>query len=110
VSSAVHQGAQAPFVAEFRLGTKVLIQWALWHKQHACPKASRIGLFRKEDMCLVVYQYGKALCVAFKKADVVPNIRNFREWQQRFTAVKGKLIQRGWALVEDREEVSHVAH
>ncbi len=110
VSSAVPQGAQVPLVAEFRLGTKVLIQWALWHKQHAYPKASRIGVFRKEDMRLVVYQYGRALCVAVKQADVAPKIRDFREWRQRFATVKGKLIQRGWALVEDREEVSHVAH
>jgi len=45
-----------------------------------------------------------------KQADVAPKIRDFREWRQRFATVKGKLIQRGWALVEDREEVSHVAH
>ena len=110
MSSAVPQGAQVPLVAEFRLGTKVLIQWALWHKQHAYPKASRIGVFRKEDMRLVVYQYGKALCVAVKQADVAPKIRDFREWRQSFFAVKRKLVQRGWSLVSDSGEVSHATH
>ena len=110
MSSAVPQGAQVPLVAESRMGTQVLYRWAQWHKQHAYPKALRIGVFRKESMRLVVYQYGKALCVAVKQADVAPKIRDFREWRQRFATVKGKLIQRGWAQVEEREEVSHVAH
>jgi len=110
VSSAVLQGAQVPLVAEFRQGTQVLIRWALWHKQHAYPKVILIGVFRKEDIRLVVYQYGKALCVAVKMADVAPKIRDWREWRQRYATVKGKLIQRGFALVDEREEVSHVAH
>lgn len=110
MSSAVPQGAQVPLVAESRMGTQVLYRWAQWHKQHAYPKALRIGVFRKESMRLVVYQYGKALCVAVKQADVAPKIRDFREWRQRFATVKGKLIQRGFALVDEREEVSHVAH
>jgi hypothetical protein len=43
-------------------------------------------------------------------ADVAPKIRDWREWRQRYATVKGKLIQRGFALVDEREEVSHVAH
>ncbi|WP_126448183.1 hypothetical protein [Sulfuricystis multivorans] len=85
------------------------MEWALWQKQHAFPKATRKGVFRKEDMRLVVYQYGEDLCVAVKQADVAPKIRDFREWRQSFDVAKGKLIQRGWILVEDRKEVSHVA-
>lgn len=44
--------AQVPLVAESRMGTQVLYRWAQWHKQHAYPKALRIGVFRKESMRL----------------------------------------------------------
>lgn len=107
MSSAVLQGEQIPLVAEFRQGTQVLLRWAQWHKQHAFPMAIQIGVFRKGAVRLMVYQYGRTLCVAVKMADVAPKIRDFREWREPFATVKGKLIQRGWAKEEEREEVSH---
>ena len=55
MSSAVPSGEQLPLLADVRQGTKVLMKWAEWQKQHAYPKALRIGVFRKEDMRLVVY-------------------------------------------------------
>ena len=110
MSSAVLQGAQVPLVAEFRQGTQVLIRWALWHKQHAYPKAILIGVFRKDYARLVVYQYSYSLCGVLKLADSKPKIRDFREWRQPFDKVKGKLVQRGWMLVRENEEVSHVTH
>ena len=32
------------------------------------------------------------------------------KWRQPFDKVKGKLVQRGWMLVRENEEVSHVTH
>ncbi len=110
MSNAVPQGAQLPLIAEPTMGTKVLERWAQWQKQHAFPRASRIGVFHKEDRRLVVYQYGRALCVAVTKAEVAPKIRDFREWREPFATVKGKLVQRGWALVDECKEVGHGSH
>ena len=73
-------------------------------------RAIRIGVFRKDDARLVVYQYSYSLCGVLKLADSKPKIRDFREWRQPLDKVKGKLVQRGWVLIRENEEVSHVAH
>ena len=110
MSSAVSQGAFRPLVAAPHPGTQVLLRWAKWQAQHRCMRAIRIGVFRKDDARLVVYQYSYSLCSVLKLADTKPKIRDFREWRQPFNKVKGKLVQRGWVLVREDEEVSHVAH
>ena len=110
MSSAVSQGAFRTLVAAPHPGTQVLLRWAKWQAQHRCMRAIRIGVFRKDDARLVVYQYSYSLCGVLKLADTKPKIRDFREWRQPFNKVKGKLVQRGWVLVREDEEVSHVAH
>ena len=110
MSSAVSQGANCPLVAAPHPGTQVLLRWAKWQAQHRCMRAIRIGVFRKDDARLVVYQYSYSLCGVLKLADSKPKIRDFRECRQPFDMVKGKLVQRGWALIRENEEVSHVAH
>ena len=110
MSSAVSQGASSTLVAAPHPGTQVLFRWAKWQTQHRCMRATRIAVFRKEDARLVVYQYGFSLCGVLKLADKKPKIRDFREWRQPFNKVKGKLVQRGWVLVRENDEVSHVAH
>ncbi len=110
MSNAVTQGSSNTLVAALHQGTKVLFRWAEWQNQHRCMRATRIGVFRKDDARLVVYQYGRSLCGVLKLADVKPKIRDFREWRQSYTVVKGKLVHRGWSLVRESEEVSHVAH
>jgi len=110
MSSAVSQGASSTLVAAPHPGTQVLFRWAKWQTQHRCMRAIRIGVFRKDYARLVVYQYGNSLCGVLKVADSKPKIRDFREWRQPFNKVKGKLVQRGWVLVRENEEVSHVAH
>jgi len=47
-------------------------------------RAIRIGVFRKDDARLVVYQYSYSLCGVLKLADSKPKIRDFREWRQPF--------------------------
>ena len=110
MSSAVSQGASSTLVAAPHPGTQVLFRWAKWQTQHRCMRAIRIGVFRKDDSRLVVYQYSYSLCCVLKTADVRPKIRDFREWRQPFEKVKVKLVSRGWVLVRENEEVSHVAH
>lgn len=110
MSNAVSQGASVPLVAALHPGTHVLYRWAKWQTQHACMRAFRTGVFRKGDIRLVVYQYGRFLCCLLKLADTKPKIRDFREWRESFATVKGKLVKRGWALVSDSEEVSHATH
>lgn len=110
MSSAAFQGAQASLVAVPHPGTDVLFRWAKWQTQHRCMRATRIGVFRKGDSRLVVYQYGYSLCGVLKLADNKPKIRDFREWRESFATVKGKLVNRGWELIREDEEVSHVAH
>lgn len=110
MSSAVSQGANSPLVAAPHPGTQVLLRWAKWQAQHRCMRAIRIEVFRKDDARLVVYQYSYSLCVVLKMADTKPKIRSFREWRQPFKTVKEKLVHRGWVLIRENEEVSHVAH
>ena len=110
MSSTVSQGSSSTLVAAPHPGTQVLFRWAKWQNQHRCVRAIRIGVFRKDDARLVVYQYGDSLCGVLKLADSKPKIRDFRECRQPFDMVKGKLVQRGWILIRENEEVSHVAH
>ena len=110
MSSTVSQGSSSALVAAPHPGTQVLLRWAKWQAQHRCMRATRIGVFRKDDARLVVYQYSYSLCGVLKLADKKPKIRDFREWRQPFDKVKGKLVQRGWMLVRENEEVSHVTH
>ena len=110
MSNAASQGETVPLVATRHPGTQVLYRWAIWQNQQRLGRPIRTGVFRKEDIRLVVYQYASHLCCVLKHSDIKPRFRDFREWRQRFATVKGKLIQRGFALVDEREEVSHVAH
>lgn len=110
MSNAVSQGASGSLVAAPHPGTQVLFRWAKWQTQHRCMRAIRIGVFRKDDARLVVYQYGYSLCGVLKLADTKPKVRDFREWRQSFNKVKGRLVQRGWVLIREDEEVSYVAH
>ncbi len=103
-------GHVGPVVAEVRPGTQVLYRWAQWQQQHAYPRARAVGTFRKGDCRLLVYHYGRALCVVIKVADYAPKVRGFREWREPFATIKSKLLDRGWRYIEQREEVSHVAH
>jgi len=106
--NAASQGKSTP-LAEASLGTQVIYKWADWQNQQA-GKPIRTASFRKESRCLVVHQYGDALCGVLQLADVKPMVRDFREWKEPFHTVQGKLIKRGWSLVSDSGEVRHVAH
>lgn len=96
-----------PLMAKARPGTQVLFKWAQWHEQHAFPRATLVAVFRKENNRLVVYQYGSSLCVAVKKSGEGPMFNGFREWRQSFAVIQAKLVQHGWSLETNREEVSH---
>jgi len=110
VSNAASQGASVPLVATRHPGTQVLYRWAIWQNQQRLGRPIRTGVFRKEDIRLVVYQYASHLCCVLKHSDIKPRFRDFREWRQSFFAVKRKLVQRGWSLVSDSGEVSHATH
>lgn len=113
MSEAVPRGVSKPLIASSHPGTQVLFRWALWQIKRAAAgkQAFRIGVFRKGDVRLVVYQYERNLCGVVKKADVAPKFRDFREWREPFATVKGKLVKRGWVLGSDsEEEVGHGAH
>lgn len=110
MSNAVLQGESQPHVVSLHQGTQVLYRWAQWQTQQAPGRPLRVAIFRKENTRLVVHQYGRFLCGVLKLAEVKPKVRDFREWRETFLTVQAKLINRGWALVSDSGEVSHVAH
>ena len=105
--SAVFVGPR-PTLAALHPGTQALYRWGQWQVRHACKTPLRIGVFRKEDIQLVVYQYGPELCCVLKHADTKPRFQDFREWRQPFAAVQRKLQKRGWTLESDSGEVTHV--
>ncbi len=106
----MQQQLSLPAMKPVAHGTQVMYAWAQWQKAQATPLPSRIGVFRKEDIQLVVHQYGPALCGVLRLAAVAPKVRGFREWRQPFETVHSKLTARSWTLEHDSAEVKHAHH
>ena len=109
MSNAVSQGSSNTPAAARHPGTKVVYRWAIWQAQHRCMRATIVGVFRKGDARLVVYEYSPSLCAVLKFMDVAPRVRDFREWRQPIRKIKEKLVTRGW-IPETEGEVSNGAH
>ena len=87
---------------------EILFGWAKWHNQNGLVPATRIVVFRKGDIRLVVHEYGSK-CGILKLGEVAPRVRGFRIWSQPFYTVAAKLQGYGWQEDDHKKAVQHAA-
>ena len=94
--------------ASTRPGAQVLLSWANWQTQRGAALATRIVVVRKDDVRLVVHEYGSQ-CGILELGEVKPRIRDFRIWSQPLPVVMAKLEKHGWKVASDegRKEANH---
>lgn len=104
--SSSNSGASSP-LANARVGTQVLYQWAKWQSQHGVRRPARVIVFRKGDVRLAVHDYGNQ-CGILTIGAVKPKLKRFRIWSQPLFKVVPRLAKYGWKVVsDDSREVSH---
>lgn len=91
--------------------TEVTLRWAEWQAKNGTHLSKRIGVFRKGQFELVVYEYG-GVCGVLKrkprKPPRNPELVEFRPWSEPFDAVASKLAGRGWKIQQvDTLEAGH---
>lgn len=81
-----------------------MIRWVELQKVRGFQRPTYIRVFHREEVRLVVHEYGPRFCGVLKLS---PRVQYFREWREPLDVVTRKLEASGWSCGWEVDNVRH---